>query len=132
MTQLTMNESALLWFESDVDGHSAAVTVYRDRVEWARPEYAICAKIGLSTLAVLTLGLSLLVPPARPWHRGIRHTIPARSMHAISDHRTSPTQREIIISGGAFILTLRVPQHQADTIRAALARVSMGNTEFAA
>jgi hypothetical protein len=113
-----MPDQPLMQFMSAVAGGNAKVSIYPDRIEWARRGYK---PAGGVTAALLTAGLSLALPGRRD-----TNMIPIRQIQGVSTHRAGLSYTTVRVASAGDVTEFRAGRKQAEDIRALLLSLMSG------
>ncbi|MFD6191054.1 SHOCT domain-containing protein [Streptomyces sp. NPDC060275] len=116
-----MSSDALMTFKSHIEGKNADVTIYHDRVEWARS--------GMSakklTAGFLTGGASLLATGVRSSKAGTE-MIPVKSISSVVTKRDGLLYTKVVVVASGNTIDFRVPHDSAPAVKALLTDLVLG------
>ncbi|MET9353677.1 SHOCT domain-containing protein [Streptomyces sp. NPDC006617] len=116
-----MSSDALMTFKSHIEGKNADVTIYPDRVEWARS--------GMSakklTAGFLTGGASLLATGVRSSKAGTE-MIPVKSISSVVTKRDGLLYTKVVVVASGNTIDFRVPHDSAPAVKALLTDLVLG------
>ncbi|MFD8539601.1 SHOCT domain-containing protein [Streptomyces rubrogriseus] len=116
-----MSSDALMTFKSHIEGKNADVTIYHDRVEWARG--------GMSakklTAGFLTGGASLLATGVRSSKAGTE-MIPVKSISSVVTKRDGLLYTKVVVVASGNTIGFRVPHDSAPAVKALLTDLVLG------
>ena len=119
-----MNEAPVMQFSSHIDGKNAKVSIYPDRIEWAR--------VGLKppggvTGVLLSGGLSLALPGRKD-----TNMIPIRQIQGVTTHKAGLSYTTVRVTTAGDTVAFRVTKREAEQVKSALLRLMNGSTQSAA
>lgn len=118
-----MKEAPLMQFASHIDGKNAKVSIYPDRIEWARTGLK---PPGGATGVLLSGGLSLAIPGRKD-----TNTIPIRQIQGISTHKAGLSFTTVRVTTAGDTAEFRVSKREAEQVKSTLLRLMNQPTQSA-
>ncbi|MFF4398416.1 SHOCT domain-containing protein [Streptomyces sp. NPDC001480] len=117
-----MNSTALMTFKSHIEGKNADVSVYHDRIEWARNRGVSGKKL---TAGFLTGGMSLLATGVRGSDAGTE-MIPVKNISSVVTKRDGFMYTKVVVVASGNTIDFRVPHDSAPRIKSLLTDLVLG------
>ena len=110
-------EIPIMSFKSHIEGKNAEVSIWPDRIEWAKPGSS--AKFaGKMALATLTAGTSLLATGVGGRKAGASSSIPISSISAVTTKRDGLANDLVqVMSSGALAVEFRIGRSEAQKVK---------------
>lgn len=118
-----MEQHPLYVFTSHIDGKNAKVSLYPDRLEWARPRSMSGGKLLMGTL---TGGASLLATGVKDNKSGGTEMIPVKMMTSVSVARDGMLNSKVLVTVSGNVVDFRVSHAEAKTIKEHLTQLILG------
>lgn len=118
-----METTPIHTFTSHIGGKNAVVSLYADRIEWAKPRGISGGKI---TAGVLTMGLSTLATGVRNGKAGTE-MIPIKTISSVTTKRDGPLNSIVSVITAGNTVDFRVSHKEAEIVKTALTQLILGS-----
>lgn len=119
-----MNEAPLMQFTSHIEGKNAKVSIYPDRIEWARTGLK---PPGGVTGVLLTGGLSFALPGRKD-----TNMIPIRQIQGVTTHKAGLSFTTVRVATASDAVAFKVTKREAEQVKSTLLRLMNHPTQSSA